>query len=228
MKKAVIAATIVALGIVIGGALVALGFREMARQNRAVTVKGLSTKDVKADYVVWPLSFAINGDNLPILYRDLASVQKTIIDFLKEKGFAADDIHLGNITVNDNWSGYYNQRPDNRYSLSSSVIISTANVELVIANQGCQSELLNKGIILNSQEWSIDYQYNGLVELKPSMIEEATKNARTVAQKFADDAHCRLGSIRRANQGQFSIESDQYQPWIKHVRVVTTVDYYLR
>lgn len=59
------------------------------------------------------------------------------------------------------------------------------------------------------------------------MIEEATRNARAVAQKFADDAQCSLGSIRNASQGQFSIESDEYQPWIKHVRVVTTVDYFL-
>ena len=73
----------------------------------------------------------------------------------------------------------------------------------------------------------MEYQYNGLSELKPEMIEEATKNARAVAQKFADDASCRLGTIRRASQGQFSVEPDEYQPWIKHVRVVTTVDYFL-
>ena len=96
-----------------------------------------------------------------------------------------------------------------------------------MASQGCQSELLGRGIIVNSQDWNLDYQFNGLTELKPQMIEEATKNARTVAQKFADDANCSLGSIRSAYQGQFSVESDQYQPWIKHVRVVTTIDYYL-
>lgn len=86
---------------------------------------------------------------------------------------------------------------------------------------------MGQGIIVVANEWSLDYQYNGLNNLKPSMIEEATKNARAVAQKFADDADCSLGSIRTANQGQFSIESDQYQPWMKHVRVVTTVEYLL-
>ena len=92
---------------------------------------------------------------------------------------------------------------------------------------GKESSLLKEGIIVESGEWSVDYQFNGLAELKPQMIEEATRNARAVAQKFADDAQCSLGSIRRANQGQFSIEDDQYQPWVKHVRVVTTLDYFL-
>ena len=95
-------------------------------------------------------------------------------------------------------------------------------------NQGCQAELLAKGVILNSYSWNTDYQFNGLTELKPEMIEEATKNARSVAQKFADDAQCSLGSIRKASQGQFSVETDNNQPWIKHIRVVSTIDYYLR
>lgn len=227
MKKTIIAASILSAGIIIGGLLVELGFKQIAHRDRAVTVKGLSTQDVRADYVVWPLSFSVEGSSLPALYSDLARVQNTVTAFLVQKGFVSEDIQLGNTTVNDNWSNYYDHRPDHRYMLNSSVIISTDNVDLVIANQGSQSELLNKGIILNSNDWTLDYQYNGLNELKPTMIEEATKNARAVAQKFADDANCRLGSIRRANQGQFLVETDQYQPWIKHVRVVTTVDYYL-
>lgn len=227
MRKTIIGAGILAAGIALCGLFVEWGIHGLANRDRAVTVKGLSTQDVKADHVVWPLSFSVNGDNLSQLYKDLAHVQSTATTFLTDKGFAREDIQLGNITVNDNWSNYYDHRPDNHYTLNSSIIVSTDNVDLVITHQGCQSELLTRGIILNSNDWSIDYQYNGLNELKPQMVEEATKNARAVAQKFADDAHCRLGSIRRANQGQFSVESDQYRPWIKHVRVVTTVDYYL-
>jgi hypothetical protein len=60
------------------------------------------------------------------------------------------------------------------------------------------------------------------------MIEEATRNAREVAQKFAEDSDSRLGKIRQASQGQFSIEPrDTNNPHIKKVRVVSTVEYYL-
>ena len=227
MNKTIVGASIIAAGLALCGLFIELGIRQMANRDRAVTVKGLSTQDVKADHVVWPLSFSIGGNDLPALYKDLAQVQKTAIDFFIQKGFDAADIQVGDISVSDNLENYYNNKPDNHYTLTSSIVISTDSVDLVINNQGCQTQLLNKGIILNSQNWSVDYQYNGLNELKPQMIEDATKNARAVAQKFADDAQCRLGSIRKANQGQFSVESDTYQPWVKHVRVVTTVDYYL-
>ncbi len=60
------------------------------------------------------------------------------------------------------------------------------------------------------------------------MIEEATKNARATAEKFASDSDSKLGKIKNANQGQFSIvDRDSNTPDIKRVRVVTTVDYYL-
>jgi hypothetical protein len=49
-----------------------------------------------------------------------------------------------------------------------------------------------------------------------------------VAQKFAEDSDSRLGKIRQAAQGQFSIEPrDTNNPHIKKVRVVSTVEYYL-
>lgn len=60
------------------------------------------------------------------------------------------------------------------------------------------------------------------------MIEEATKNARQAAEKFAKDSDSKLGKIRHANQGQFSIsDRDANTPYIKKVRVVTTIDYSL-
>ena len=60
------------------------------------------------------------------------------------------------------------------------------------------------------------------------MIEEATKNARQAAAKFAEDSESKLGKIKKANQGQFSItDRDANTPYIKKVRVVTTIDYSL-
>ena len=223
----IVPAAIVALGLALGGLFIALGINKMAVRDRAVTVKGLSTQDVKADYAVWPLSFGLMGNDLPSLYSDISKMHETVRKFLISKGFADKDIKQGNTSVSNNWASYYGDKPDYHYTINTSVIVSTSNVDLVIANLGCQTELLSRGYIINSEEWALDYQYNGLNELKPQMIEEATKNARAVAQKFADDSNSKLGGIRRASQGQFSVEPDQYQPWIKHVRVVTTVDYFL-
>jgi len=228
MKSNLLAGALIAMGLCIGGMFIYLGISKFANKDRAVSVKGLSTREVEADYAVWPLSYAWSGNDLPALYTQLETVTARVKQHLLAQGFEENDIRQGSISVNDNWSDYYgNHRPEYKYTLSTSLIVSTDKVQLVVASQGKEAELLKEGIIVKSEKWNLDYQFNGLPELKPSMIEEATQNARAVAQKFADDAQCSLGSIRRASQGQFSIESDEYQPWVKRVRVVTTVDYFL-
>lgn len=228
MKNNVIAGALIALGLCFGGLFIYLGISKYAAKDRAVSVKGLSTREVEADYAVWPLSFAWSGNDLPALYAQLEKVSARVRKHLLALGFEDSDIRQGNISVENNWDNYYgSNRPEHKYTLTGSLIVSTDKVQLVVASQGKEAALLKEGIIVKSDKWNLDYQYNGLPELKPSMIEEATQNARAVAQKFADDAQCSLGSIRRASQGQFSIENDEYQPWVKHVRVVTTVDYFL-
>ena len=228
MKNNIWAGALIALGLLFGGFYIYLGISKFANKDRAVTVKGLSTREVEADYAVWPLSYAWSGNDLPALYDQLERVTARVKKHLLALGFDEADFRQGSISVNDNWSDYYgNHRPEYKYTLSTSLIVSTDKVQRVVDSQGKEAELLKEGIIVKTEKWNLDYQFNGLPELKPSMIEEATRNARAVAQKFAEDAHCSLGSIRKASQGQFCIESDEYQPWIKRVRVVTTVDYFL-
>ena len=228
MKSNLLAGALIALGLTLGGLFIYCGISKFANKDRAVSVKGLSTREVEADYAVWPLSYGWNGNDLPALYAQLERVTERVKKHLLALGFEEGDIRMGTISVDNNWDSYYgDHRPEFKYTLRTQLIVSTAKVQLVVASQGKESELLKEGIIVTSNKWDLDYQFNGLPELKPAMIEEATQNARAVAQKFADDAQCSLGSIRRASQGQVSVENDQYQPWVKHVRVVTTVDYYL-
>lgn len=228
MKNNVFAGALIALGLCLSGLFIYCGISKYAGKDRAVSVKGLSTREVEADYAVWPLSYGWNGNDLPALYDKLEQVTARVKKHLLALGFEEADIRQGSISVSNNWDNYYgSNRPEFKYTLSTSLIVSTDKVKLVVASQGKESSLLKEGIIVKTEQWNLDYQFNGLPELKPAMIEEATRNARAVAQKFADDAQCSLGSIRRASQGQFSIENDEYQPWMKRVRVVTTVDYYL-
>jgi hypothetical protein len=105
-------------------------------------------------------------------------------------------------------------------------------------------QLLQKGIVLNSNPGQgPTYKFTGLNSIKPDMITEATRNARAAADRFAQDSGSKVGSIRQANQGVFSIlPADQGSDTgevggggdfaadsslMKSVRVVTTVQYYL-
>ena len=224
MKKDIIVALIVAAGLVCAGCMVQLGFKKIADRDRFVTVKGLSEREVKADHVNWSMHYSVSGNDLKQLTSDCARFTESLKDFLKTKGFTTEEMQAGSVNFNNNWSSYYStQRPEYHYTLSTTLVLNTANVDNVVANQNCLNELLEKGIVVESG-W-MDFQYKAFTDLKPEMIAEATKNARVVAQKFADDAACDLGTIRQANQGQFSMENDSDQPWMIKVRVVSTFQY---
>lgn len=118
-----------------------------------------------------------------------------------------------------------------RYIAKSVVTVCTDKVDAVLALMARQSELLKQGVVTAGENWEnpVEFRYEGLNEIKPQMIEEATQNAREAAQKFAKDSGSRLGKIRTANQGTFTIENrDSNTPYIKKVRVVTSVTYYLK
>ncbi len=95
-----------------------------------------------------------------------------------------------------------------------------------------QSQLMKEGVALVCDEWernAVRYDFTLLNEIKPAMVEEATKNARVTAEKFADDSKSHLGEIISAQQGNFSIEDrDENTPFIKKIRVVTTMRYRLK
>ena len=111
------------------------------------------------------------------------------------------------------------------------ITVCTSDVDAVLTLMSRQSELLKKGIVTggaNQWENPVEFKYEGLNGIKPEMIEEATMNAREAAEKFAKDSDSRLGKIKTASQGTFTIENrDSNTPYIKKVRVVTSVVYYL-
>ena len=126
---------------------------------------------------------------------------------------------------------YGNQNISYRYNATSVITVTSSKVDLVRRIMSEQAELMKQGIAITGGDYryNVSYEFTGLNQIKPQMVEEATKNARSVAEKFASDSDSRLGKIRNASQGQFSIEDrDANTPYIKNVRVVTTVNYYLR
>ena len=86
MNKQVVSAIILSLGLAVAGLFVYCGIHQIASKDRAVLVKGLSTRDVQADYVVWPLEFGVRGNDISSLYSDLAAIEKTARAFFMDRG----------------------------------------------------------------------------------------------------------------------------------------------
>lgn len=234
MKKSsvIIAATVVALGIFFGMLVLGTSLSDaLKNRNRAVAVKGLAEREVAADQVIWPLVYKEIGNDLPDLYKRMSDKSDIIIGFLKDNGLKDSEISISAPQIIDlRAERYGNANASYRYNITSVITVSSGQVEQVRKLMNEQAVLLQKGVAIVSG----DYQYNSeflftkLNELKPQMIEEATKNARVAAEQFAKDSDSELGKILNATQGQFSIEDrDANTPYLKKVRVVTSVTYSL-
>lgn len=233
--RSVTASVILAVGIAGGFALlgsnISSGIESFVNRDRIVTVKGLSERQVKADRVIWPVGFRELGDDLQDVYGRIEKRKDQVVAFLKEAGLTDAEIEVASPQVTDAQAEMYvNQKSRYRYSMTQTVTVSSDKVDLVRDLLVRQSDLIKAGVTLvGDYSWRTSFQFTGLNTVKPAMIEEATKNARASAEKFAQDSGSSLGKIRRANQGQFSItDRDSNTPYIKSVRVVTTVEYFLK
>ena len=229
VQQNLIAGVCVAIGIASVGISLKAGIDHFVDRDRVVTVKGLAERNVQADYVIWPVTFRVTGNDLSALYEKAQTQSEEIRNFLISQGIKAQDISQGTPSVQDLHADFYgNNLPPERYRMEMAVSVATTDVETVLKAMVNQSELIQKGVLF-TQNYRTQFSFNGLNSIKPEMVEEATKNARSTAQKFAEDSDSELGKIRRASQGQFSIyDRDSNTPYIKRVRVVTTVEYYLK
>jgi len=222
-----IALGLFSLGYLLGGSIV-----KFKSFERTVSVKGLAQKEVKADVVIWPISYLRASNDLSKLYENLENDTARIHAFLEAKGFEKEEITVTAPAITDKMAQGYggNQNIKYRYSAVEVLTVYTRNIDLARQSMTDITKLGKAGITFrnNAYEGKIEYMFTDLNAIKPQMIQEATRNARASALKFAEDSQSKLGKIRKANQGQFSIFSrDKNTPYIKRVRVVSTIEYYL-
>lgn len=230
-KSAFILGAFIFLGMVVSGWLISSSAIRFKEYERVVSVKGLSERELPADIAVWPITFAAAGNDLGGLYASMESNTGEILAFLRAAGFSQAEVTTEAPIVTDKYAERYGgQNVNLRYSAQQTITVYSAKIDLVRKSQGGMAELGKKGIAFGGAEYNqkAQYLFTKLNEVKPEMIEEATRNARAVAEQFAADSKSRLGKLKRANQGQFTIEDrDSNTPYLKKVRVVSTVDYYL-
>ena len=230
----IIPSLILAAGIAIMGNALSNGIIEYKDMDRTVTVKGLCEREVMADKVTWSLMYKELGNDPSQIYDLLEQKNNKVVAFLKNSGIKSQDISINPPVITDRQADNYgNEIMTYRYKATSVITVTSNEVEKVRKLLTKQSQLMKQGIALVSNEYgntnSVIYEYTSLNKIKPEMIKEATENARATAQKFADDSDSKLGKIRTAQQGQFSITNrDDNTPHIKNIRVVSTIEYTLK
>lgn len=231
-NKTVIGMALLAIGIFGAGWMMKAGIDNFSSRDRVVTTRGLCEKEVPANKVTWPIVTKELGNDLPAIYQKIESSNAAILAFLKNNGIAESEISVNPPQVFDQAADRYgNQNVTYRYSVTNVVVVTSEKVEKVRELIKRQTDLMKQGvaIVAGDYNYTTRYDYTDLNAIKPEMVAEATANAREAADKFASDSHSDLGKIKTASQGQFSIEDrDQYTPYIKTVRVVTSITYYLK
>ena len=219
-------------GLVILGIMIPTAVMKYRSFDRTVNVKGLCEKEVRADKVIWPIVYKVMSDNVQSIYSQIDATNAVIVDFLKAGGVTVDEMTVSVPQISDKLANEYGDTNRAfRYIAKNVVTVCTSDVDKVLALMASQADLLKKGVVTVGNDWEnpVEFRYEGLNGIKPEMIEEATQNARETAEKFAKDSDSRLGKIKTANQGTFTIEDrDSNTPYIKKVRVVTSVTYYLK
>ena len=225
-------ALILALGIIVLGDSVNSGLKSLAGKDRKVVVKGLAEKEVEADKVTWPIVSKEIGNDLPELYQMINFTTGSMRKFLLQNGLKADEISVNAPVVIDlNAERYGENRNPYRYNITSIITVTSSNVKLVRSIIARQGELLKKGVAIvdGGYENPVKYEFVAFRQMKPKMMQEAIENAEQTATQFAENSKSQIDKIMNADQGQFSIEDrDSNTPYIKKVRVVTTVTYSLK
>lgn len=188
-----------------------------------ISVKGLAEREVDANVGIWNMKFESVDNDLEQVNRQIKKQTEILVGFLKQQGFVDKEIIYGAPELR-NHSKYDSKSI--KYPIEMEVTVHSPNVFLVYETVQKSQELMKLGVCLSYHRYDgpAKFIFTDLNAIKPSMIQEATINAKKAAKQFATDANVRLGKLRKASQGTFSIEKT-HLPTKKKVRVVTQMEY---
>jgi hypothetical protein len=191
--------------------LVSKGFaRKPAGEYIAVT--GMSEINFTSDLIVWDANYHRNSFDLKQTYQDLKADQEKVSAYLKGKGLHDSEIVYGTINVERlfdyQYEGGNSKRVWQGYQVSQKVTVKSSRVVLVENVSKESMSLIEQGLEFNSD--NPEFYYTRLSNLKLSLIEKATADARQRAEKIAVAAGSKLGVLKKAVLGVFQI-TGQYE-----------------
>lgn len=230
-RRWLVSSGILAIGLVLGGYLLGDGLTRAREADRSVTVRGLAERDVKADLATWTIAYSASASDLATAQASVDRDTGQIRAFFKELGFPEDALQPAGVNVSNTTTDGVQQ-----FTVRQRMTLRTNDIARAGKAVRSQFDLVRRGVVLEEGS-GMAYTFTKLNDIKPAMVAEATRDARASAQQFAKDSATSVGGIKQATQGYFSVEArdgDSGGGWgvsdtpFKKVRVVTTVDFYLR
>lgn len=224
------ASAIVAIGLIAGGYLLGDGLTRAKAADRSVTVRGLAERDVTADLATWTIAYSATEADMASAQAGVDRDTAAIRAFFAELGFPEDALQPTGVNVSS-----FTQDGVPRFTVRQRMTLRTTDIARAQRAVRRQFDLVRRGVMLEEGS-GMAYTFTQLNGIKPAMVAEATKDARAAAEQFAKDSSTGVGGIKQATQGYFEISARDGDGggWgvadtpFKKVRVVTTVDFYLR
>jgi hypothetical protein len=188
-------AAVLAVGVVAGGYLLGNGLLRAKEADRAVTVRGLAERNVTADLATWTISYSATGDDLASVQAKVRADTRAIEEFFAGLGFPRNALQPTGANVST-----YSDNGVTRYTVRQRLALRTQDIARAQRAVARQFDLVNKGVLLEEGS-GMAYTFTKLNAIKPAMVAEATKDARSAAEQFAKDSGTSVGAIRDATQG---------------------------
>lgn len=232
---------ILSVGVGAAGYFINSGLCGVQSDNRSVSVRGVAERNVRADFVVWSISFDTEDKSLSRARTENIDSEKKIRDFLLAQKIKPENIKIESLVVSRSLEEDYDDEMDETYVkphrdvyyVKEVLVVRSSAVDDIERAVHEMAELIDQGVVVSNSE--VKYIFTKLDDIKTDMIAEATKNAQVVADKFARDFGSDVAGIVHASQGWFDISPrdglDQYreEKFIdKSVSAVVEVDFQVK
>ena len=200
----VIAASLI-MALAVGGGLVKVGAGFAARTDNGITVTGSAKTTATADNVVWTLNVALSSQLVADAVRKVGADVDAVSTYLTKGGIPADALTLGAVSsyANEEWQNGNNTGRILSYRASRDITVRTSDVQLVYKlSQGIGS-LLQNGVNVNN--YGPQYYISTLSDLRPQLLEDAMKDAKTRAVAITKAVGGSVGVVQSVKSGVFQV-----------------------
>lgn len=179
------------------------------RSQDTILVTGLGETEFKSDLIVWSGMLTAEAQNVAAGYAQIEASKEKVQKYLTEKGLPATAVVFEFVNVNKQFSPVYNANGNwagqrfTGYELQQRFIVESNDVEKVETISREISSLIAQGVSIEA--YAPDYYYTKLDDVKMGLIEKASADARTRAEKIAANAGTKIGKVATARMGVFQI-----------------------
>lgn len=200
----VIAASLI-MALAVGGGLVKVGAGFAARTDNGITVTGSAKTTATADNVVWTLNVALSSQLVADAVKKVGADVNAVTAYLTKGGIPAEALTLGAVSsyANEEWQNGNNTGRILSYRASRDITVRTSDVQLVYKlSQGIGS-LLQNGVTVNN--YGPQYYISTLSDLRPQLLEDAMKDAKTRAVAITKAVGGSVGAVQSVKSGVFQV-----------------------